>query len=113
MNAGQPLTLTLSGLPHRDMTLRNVGIAVAALVLVLGAWAALTGAPVRRAQSAHLDARREKLFNELVELERQRKAGRIDESRYATRRQTLMAQLERVLGQLDRPPSTGGEDLAA
>ena len=113
LNAGQPLTLTISGLPYRDMTLRNVGIAVAALVLVLGAWAAWTGAPVRRAQSAHLDARREKLFNELVELERQRKAGRIDESRYATRRQTLMAQLERVLGQLDRPPSTGGEDLAA
>jgi hypothetical protein len=113
LNAGQPFTITISGLPHRNMTMRNVGIAIAALVLVLGAWAAWTGAPVRKAQSAHLDGRREKLFNELVELERQRKAGRIDESRYAARRQTLMAQLERVLGQLDRPPSGGGEDLAA
>jgi hypothetical protein len=113
LNAGQPLTLTLSGLPHRDMTMRNAGLAVAALVLALGGWAAFTGAPVKRAQSAHLDARREKLFNELVELERQRKTGRVDENRYASKRQTLMAQLERVLGQLDRPPSGGGEDLAA
>jgi hypothetical protein len=113
LNAGQPFTLTLSGLPHRDMTMRNAGIAVAALVLALGAWAAFTGAPVKRAQTAHLDARREKLFNELVELERQRKTGRVDELRYTSKRQTLMAQLERVLGQLDRPPSGGGEDLAA
>jgi hypothetical protein len=108
LNAGQPLTLTLSGLPHRSTALRNGGVAVAALVLGLGAWAAFTGAPVRRAQTAHLDARREKLFNELVELERQHKTGRVDESRYAAKRSTLMTQLERVLGQLDRSPSSGG-----
>jgi hypothetical protein len=113
LNAGDPLTLTLSGLPHRGTMVRNVGLGVAAAVLVLGFWAAFSGTAPKRAHDSHLAARREKLFNELVELEQQHKSGRVDEKRYAARRQTLVAQLERVLGELDRPPSSGGEGVAA
>jgi hypothetical protein len=107
INANEALVLSLSGLPHRSVLVRNVGMGVAAVVLLIGFWAAFSGAAPRRTHDAHLAARREKLFNELVELERQHKAGRLDDKRYAARRQTLVAQLERVLGELDRPPSRG------
>jgi hypothetical protein len=113
LNAGESLTLTLSGLPYRDGTVRNVGIGVAAVVLLLGLWAAFTPSPARRTRQADLAARREKLLNDLVDLERQHKNGRVDDRRYATKRQTLITQLEHVLGELDHPPSTGGEGLAA
>jgi hypothetical protein len=113
LNAHQPFSLTISGLPYHDPTVRNVGVALALLVLVAGFWAALTGAPARKTETAKLVARREKLFAELVELERQRKAGRVDEQRYVAKRHNLATQLERVLGELDRSPSSGGEGLAA
>jgi hypothetical protein len=113
INPGGSLVVNLSGLPHRSTTLRNTGLAISAIVIAIGFWAALSGAPKRRAHDAHLAARREKLFNELVELEQQYKNGRIDEKRYAAKRQTLVTQLERVLGELDQQPSGGGEGVAA
>ncbi len=64
LNANQPLTLTLSGLPHRSTTVSNVGLIVALLVLAAGAWAALAAAPVRRTQAAQLEGRREKLYTD-------------------------------------------------
>jgi len=39
-----------------------------------------------------------------VQLEEQLAAGRIDIARHAARRQTLVTQLERVMGELDRSP---------
>lgn len=113
INAGESLVINLSGLPHSSTTVRNVGLGVAAAVLVIGFWAALSGTPKRRGHDANLAARREKLFKELVELEQQHKAGRIDAKRYATKRQALVTQLERVLGELDHQPSGGGEGVAA
>lgn len=113
LNAGDTLTLEITGLPHRSTLLRDVGVGAAFLMLLAGLWAAFTAAPARRGQTAQLEARKEKLFAELVALETQHARGRIDESRYASRRQTLVAQLERVIGELDRAPASGGEDLAA
>jgi hypothetical protein len=54
--------------------------------------------------------RKEKLLADLVALEEQRRHNRIDEKKYASRRQTLVTQLERVMGELDRG---GGEGVAA
>jgi hypothetical protein len=113
INAGESLVLNLSGLPHHSNMMRNVGVGVAGLVLAAGFWAAWTGAPKRRSQDVHLAARREKLFNELVQLEQQYKDGRVDEKRYTAKRQSLVTQLERVLGELDHHPSGGGEGVAA
>jgi hypothetical protein len=113
LNANQPLSLTISGLPHHNSTIRKGGVALALLVLAIGFWAALTGAPARRSEAAKLTARREKLFAELVELEQRRRSGRIDDKQYAAKRQKLSTELERVLGELDHSPSPGGEGVAA
>jgi hypothetical protein len=113
LNANQPLTITISGLPHRDGTVRTVGVGLALLIIAIGFWAALTNTPAQRNETAKLAARREKLYAELVELERQRQAAKIDEQRYMARRQHLSAQLERILGELDRSPVGGGEGVAA
>ena len=66
INAGETLTLHLSGLPHRSTLMRNVGVGVGLLILALGFWAGLGGGAVRQAQATELARRREKLFGALV-----------------------------------------------
>jgi hypothetical protein len=113
INPGDALTITLSGLPHHNTLVRDVGVAVGLLILAIGLWAGLTGAPARREHVKQLAARKDKLMAELVEIETQRRSGRLNEQKYATRRQAVMTQLERVMGELDRAPGGGGEDVAA
>jgi hypothetical protein len=48
-----------------------------------------------------LIARREKLFNELVRLENDRRRAKIDDRRYTGRREELVALLEQIYGALD------------
>lgn len=119
--AGDALTLSLSGLPARSLAMRNVGIGVGLLVLAVGFWAAFSAGTAARQQTQALHARREKLFASLVALEEQHRRQRLDERRYATRRQSLVAQIERVMAEIDRAESGvsrggapgGGEDVAA
>ena len=113
LNAGETLTLNLTGLPHRGTLLRNVGVGLGLLVLGLGFWAALGAGAARADQAAELAARREKLFAALVTLDEQHRQGRIDDDRYTSRRQSLVSQLERVMSELDRTPAGGGEGVAA
>lgn len=109
LDAGQALTLTLTGLPHHSTLMRDVGVAIGFLVLAAGFWGAL-GARGRTARGATaLQRRRDALFGELVALEADRRQGRLDEGRYRARRQALMGQLERVMGELDH----GDEGVAA
>jgi len=110
INAGDSLTVTLTGLPHRNTIVRDVGVAVGVLILVAGFWAALTGPRARSTRMEELARRKDKLFADLVALEDDHRHHRIDDRRYASRRQTLVSQLERVMGELDRG---GGEGVAA
>jgi hypothetical protein len=110
INAGDALTVTLTGLPHRNTIVRDVGVALGVLILVAGFWLALTGPRARNRRTEELARRREKLFAELVALEDDHRAARIDDRRYASRRQALVSQLERVMGELDRG---SGEGVAA
>jgi hypothetical protein len=103
---GQPLQLTLSGLPSRSHVGRNLSLALAALVLLAGVYAAATartrsGDDSRRASLAE---RRDRLMADLVRVETQHRAGSLDDRRYGARRTELVAQLERVYGELDRQP---------
>jgi hypothetical protein len=110
INAGDSLTLTLTGLPHRNTIVRDVGVVVGVLILVAGLWAGLTGPRARNTRIEELTRRKDKLFADLVALEEDHRHQRVDDGRYASRRQTLVSQLERVMGELDRG---GGEGVAA
>jgi hypothetical protein len=103
VGAGQALTLTLSGLPHHSTTPRVTALSVAFGIVVLGVWA--SSRPVdtsaRRDERKRLIARREKLFQELLRLENDRRNGRGDRSRQSSRREELLAALEQVYGALD------------
>ena len=109
--ANQELSLTLSGLPSRSRWGHNLSLGIAALILLAGAWAAMSarsssGDAGRR--TALID-RRDRLMADLVRTEEQRRAGTIDERRYAARHEELVEQLERVYGELDRQPGAAAE----
>ena len=103
INPGDTLTLNLSGLPHHSNVVRDVGVGFGVIVLIVGLYLGFTGKP-SHGEDAQLKQRREKLYADLMALEEQRRKGRIDDDRYATRRESLVAQLERVMGELDHDP---------
>ena len=117
LNAGDTLTINLSGLPYHNRIVRDVGVGLGLVILVVGLWFGTRSRSSAKAPTAQLLQRKEKLFAELVQLEEQHRTGRIDETKFATRRQTLVTQLERVMGELDRAPQAhpggGGEGVAA
>jgi len=109
--AGQPFTLTIKGLPYHSSVPRNTALGLAAVIIVLGAWAATrsTGSSGdRSAERKQLIGRREKLFQDLVRLEQDHRRGRINEARYSPRREELLAALENIYGALDED-GTGPE----
>jgi hypothetical protein len=112
ISAGAMLTLNISGLPHRSPVPRWIALALASLMLGGGFWAAMKR-PSKNPNTARLrqlTGKRDKIFNDLVRLEQQKRAGSIDAARYAERRPALIAQLERVYGELD---AEGGQGAAA
>lgn len=109
LNAGETLEIHLSGMPAHSQWPRNVGLAAAALIFVIGGWFAFSPAKAHAAQDAQLRARKEKLLNEIVGLERKRRKQALS-SHDTTRLQRATAELERVVAELDR---TGDEGAAA
>ncbi len=110
--AGGTLTLNLTGLPVHSIIPRNVAIGLVIVILLAGAWFSYTG-EAGGAQK-RLAERRDSLLGELVKVEEQRRAGKLDGAKYAARRQRLMTDLERVYGELDgQPGGTGGGEAAA
>lgn len=101
--AGGTLSIELTGLPHHGAAPRWIALVLAFLIIGTGVWAAVPPKETRSAagRQKQLVARREKLFAELVKIEGQWRAGRVDRARYTTRRHDLIAQLERIYGELD------------
>jgi hypothetical protein len=102
--AGQPLELEVGGIPYHSAAPRIITLSLAGLIVVIGAWA--SGQPAgdpsgRVAERKRLIARRERLFGDLVRLERDRRSGRGDDRRYAARREEILAALENVYSALD------------
>ena len=118
VQAGQPVRLTLSGLPHHSATPRWVALGLASAVLILGVWFSTRSVQdPRGSERRQLIARREKLFQELLRLEADHRRGKGDPSRYVTRREELLAALEHVYGALDsddtNPDPAGRAGMAA
>lgn len=100
---GQALTISFGGLPHRATWPRNLALALASVILVTGAWAGFKGkGQTAAANRSELEARRDRLFSELVSLERQQGADG-ERSRFAStkRRRQLMSELESIYASLD------------
>ncbi len=110
--AGAPLALTVSGLPHHSPWPRWTALTLAAVMLAGGFWAARRrpSPTANAARVKQLNGKREKIFNELVRLEQQRRVGSIDAAKYGERRPALVAQLERVYRDLD---AEGGQSAVA
>jgi hypothetical protein len=109
--AGQPFTMTVSGLPYHSSAPRNIALLLAAVIIVVGVWMAAQSTESsgdRSAERKQLVARREKLFQDLVRLEQDHRRGRINEPRYSARREELLATLENIYGALDED-GTGPE----
>ena len=100
---GGAVEFAFTGLPHHATWPRNIAMGLVVLILIIGAFtstrtrAATTPGSVRRA----LEVRRERLFDELVELEQNYRAGRVPAEGYPSRRQHLVTSLERVYAALD------------
>jgi hypothetical protein len=110
--AGGTLAVTVSGLPHHSAWPRRVALVLAITLLGAGFWAAARrprpGANAARIKQ--LNGKREKIYNELIRLEQQRRAGSLDAAKYTERRPALVAQLERVYRDLD---AEGGQSATA
>jgi hypothetical protein len=101
--AGQPISLSLSDLPHHSAVPRWTAVSIASVIVLAGVWAAARKADgtAQDAERKRLLARREKLFGDLVKVERDRRSGRGNVDRLAARREELIASLEHIYGALD------------
>jgi hypothetical protein len=100
INAGQELVINLSGIPAHSNTARNVVLALVVLIFVAGGWLAFTPASTSAPQADRLRARREKLLNEVVTLERKRRQRPLSAAEHGKLQKTT-AELERVIAELD------------
>ena len=109
--AGQPVSITLSGLAHHSDVPGTVALSLALGIAVLGAIAALRpGDPKERSnERKRLTTRREKLLQDLVRVEQEHRRGRLEEGAYSARREDLVSSLEHVYAALDVDES--GADL--
>ncbi|MSO52721.1 MAG: hypothetical protein EXQ51_09995 [Acidobacteria bacterium] len=104
INAGETVSVNLSGMPAQSRWPRNVALGVAALVFAVGLWMAVSPQAARAAEGAKLETRRERLLSEVVALERKRRQKPLaaaDE----TRLQRLTSDLEKVMAALDLAPN--------
>jgi len=101
LNAGDTMVLNLTGLPSHSTTPRNAALIAAVVMFAFGVWFALSPAKAHAAQDAKLQARRDKLMNEVVALEKKRRSKPLPEADEA-RLQRITAELERVIAELDR-----------
>jgi hypothetical protein len=103
LKAGEILALDIGGLPHHPVWPRNTALALGALALAAGAWAALRtgGRSAATAARQQLEGRREQVFGELLRLDQRQKAGQTAGEAADDRRGELVGELERIYGELD------------
>jgi hypothetical protein len=102
--AGQVIQFAFTGLPHQPVWPRNVALGLVCAILAGGVWGSRRrslGNHSNQDRRSRLDAKRDRLFNELASLEEQHRDNTIDPERYAARRRELVASLERLFAQQD------------
>ena len=103
ISVGQDLLVELVGLPHRSTMPSTITLIMAGAIFGFGFWGSLgkreTASEVKR--RAILETRKEKLFADLVKIERQHRSGKIGLTKHTSRRTELISALERVYRELD------------
>jgi hypothetical protein len=102
--AGQPIELEVGGVPHHNPAPRRIALTLALVIALAGTWAAsrsVEDPASAAAERKRLLARRDKLFNELVRLDQDRRNGRLDDRRYLERREEIVGALEQIYSDLD------------
>jgi hypothetical protein len=102
--AGQPIVFEISGVPHHSSAPRYIALTLAVAIVVVAAWSSRPreeNDAQDAAERKRLVSKRDRLLNDLVRLENDRRSGRADPQRSATRREELVAALERIYGALD------------
>ena len=108
--AGQPLTVSLTDMPHHNPAPRRIALMLAVGIVLAGVWAATRNqddAAARATERKRLTTRREKLLADLVRIERGK--GAVDRAR----REEIVAALEQVYGALDSDGITPGPGKTA
>ena len=103
LDAGATLSIELTGLPHHSATPRLTAMTLVGLIVVWGGFA-MQDRPretMGRRQRQNLQARRERLFGDLVRIEMAHRSGAMGDAPFAKRREELIAQLERVYHRLE------------
>ncbi len=100
INAGEELVINLTGIPAHSRTLRNSALALAAIIFGLGGWFAFSPSKAHAALDEKLRARREKLMNDVVALERKRRQKPLSATE-ESKLQRATSELERVIAELD------------
>ncbi|HJO38603.1 MAG: hypothetical protein QGG24_02460 [Vicinamibacterales bacterium] len=101
--AGGILSISLSGLPHHSRVPRWVALALIGVMLVWGFWSLSTeprGADGDRRRTS-LASKRERLFDDLVNVEIDHRVGKLAAGPYTKRRDELVSQLERLYRRLE------------
>jgi hypothetical protein len=103
LRAGDTVTLTLSGLPHRPTWPRNLTLLLSSVILAAGVWGVTRGrVPTpEKDRRRELQSQREALFGQLTSLEAERRKGKTDPAAYAARREQLVTALEDLYAGLD------------
>jgi hypothetical protein len=103
VRAGDTVSFTLTGLPHRPSWPKNLALTLAAAILTAGAWIATRGRrePDDDARRRQLHGDRDRLFSELAALEVQRRKGTVDAGAYASRREEIVTALEDLYAGLE------------
>jgi hypothetical protein len=106
VGAGQPISLSITELPHHSRAPRWIAMGLAAAIVLIGIVALRrpTDPDEQGSERKRLIARREKLFQELLRLEQDHRRGRVDAARYGERRTALVEALENVYGALGGDP---------
>ena len=115
VGAGQPIELAVGGVPHHSSAPRRIALTLALVIGLAGVWAAarpVEDAAAKAAERKRLLARRDKLFNDLVRLEQDRRTGRVDDRRGTVRHEEIVGALEQVYSALDTTDTSPEPDRA-
>jgi len=115
LQAGTPLTFTLSNLPVHPRAARYATLALALLVAGVGVWLAINPKKSATVDRRVLMNRRDSLLAELAQLEARRREGATFPERSERRRLRILNELEEIYSELDATvgPRGGGEGIAA